>query len=939
MHKKVEMVGERILVVDDKAHTYLCTKLLTQYGYAAEGVTNGDEAIARLEAEACPLGVGFHLLVVGIAMPDMDGLAVLRRGQELDPNLAAIVITNYGTLDSVIEALHAGTQRFLLKPFDSHELIQAVEETLLHRYKKQERLWQQILLPILQIGPSLFIDGSIDSLAGYLLESITLQIGVDRASLLLLENRTGKLYVQVTDRPTNVVTESPIPVSSHIVAWAAHQEEPLMLDGNSHGMPDPSVQALLIGPEMPIGVCLPLRAQRTIGLLCLGRVAGRVPFASTDIHLLCMMTGQIAIAIENARRCRELGESCDYFRAVLDSLSDEIIVLNRERIIVDANATFLRNTGLKREEVIGRFCQQVYCWHTAPCDDPVYPCPVAEVERTGQPVQCLHIHYDKSGQAYYVNVTVSLLRNRQGEIVGIVKVMRNVTAERQLESSLEAIRNVGQELLFSLDEAEIAHLVVNAAKSIIDSDRCDLWKIDEKKGILQILATTAPSQTITCSTLPLNGQGGIIVPVARTGQLIYLPDVRQDPRYPGEIDTIVSELCVPLMIKDRVLGVLYAVSARSDAFKPADRLLLITLADQTALALENAYLYQTVVQAEQEWAETFDAITDGISIHNADFRIMRANRALAEKLGVTPQALIGRHCYELFHRSTAPTEICPHFQTFQSGRPHTEEMALPDLKGVFLVSAYPMLDERGRVKASIHVLKDITEYKQMQAQLIQTEKMAALGRLAASLAHEINNPLQALRSGLSLLRDQRLGEEKRQRYLEVANREVERLITTLEQMLDFSRPSAEQRERSDINALLEETLILVSKKLQHSRVTVRRQLASKLPPVRAVTSQIKQVFLNIILNALDAMPDGGELIVTTGWDGDRQTVWIAFTDNGIGIPMEDMPHIFEPFFTRKSKGTGLGLAVSYSIIERHNGHIEVESRVGQGSKFTVFLPI
>jgi two-component system sensor histidine kinase AtoS len=112
-----------------------------------------------------------------------------------------------------------------------------------------------------------------------------------------------------------------------------------------------------------------------------------------------------------------------------------------------------------------------------------------------------------------------------------------------------------------------------------------------------------------------------------------------------------------------------------------------------------------------------------------------------------------------------------------------------------------------------------------------------------------------------------------------------------------------------------------------------------LPQVEIVAGQIRQGFLNIILNALDAMPDGGELTVATGWDRDHQAVWISFTDTGVGIPEEDQPRIFEPFFTRKFRGTGLGLTISYSIVERHGGRIELESRVGQGSRFTVFLPI
>ena len=202
----------------------------------------------------------------------------------------------------------------------------------------------------------------------------------------------------------------------------------------------------------------------------------------------------------------------------------------------------------------------------------------------------------------------------------------------------------------------------------------------------------------------------------------------------------------------------------------------------------------------------------------------------------------------------------------------------------------------------------------MQAQLIQAEKLSALGRLAASLAHEINNPLQALRSGLALLLNRPLDAEKRQRYIAVANREVERLIGIVERMLDFYRPSAEQQEPTDINAILEEVLTLAGKKLQHSKVSTQTKLAADLPLVRAVASQIQQVFLDLLLNAVEAMPNGGRLTISTGLSSDRREALVVFADTGDGIPKEEISRVFEPFYTTKLKGTGLGLAISYGIV-------------------------
>ncbi|MCR4406484.1 MAG: response regulator [Anaerolineae bacterium] len=231
------------------------------------------------------------------------------------------------------------------------------------------------------------------------------------------------------------------------------------------------------------------------------------------------------------------------------------------------------------------------------------------------------------------------------------------------------------------------------------------------------------------------------------------------------------------------------------------------------------------------------------------------------------------------------------------------------------------------------------ELEQSQAQLIQVEKLAAMGRLAASIAHELNNPLQAIQNCLHLVLKRPLPEPKRRQYLEMAQEEVERLIRIVQGMLEFYRPSKGQRAPIDTNTIVENVLTLAAKQLQHGQVTVHQRLAPNLPPLEAVSDQLKQVFLNIVINAVEAMPDGGDLYVDTGLTPDGRWITVSFTDTGIGLSPEEQANIFEPFYTTKTKGTGLGLSVSYGIIERHGGSIEVHSQPGQGSRFTVKLPV
>lgn len=233
-------------------------------------------------------------------------------------------------------------------------------------------------------------------------------------------------------------------------------------------------------------------------------------------------------------------------------------------------------------------------------------------------------------------------------------------------------------------------------------------------------------------------------------------------------------------------------------------------------------------------------------------------------------------------------------------------------------------------------LRHAEEIQRSQQQLIRSEKLAATGRLAVSLAHEINNPLQAIRNLLFLALEPEVSEAKRHEFLEMASNETSRLITLVQQTLEFYRPAQAQVGPVNLNAAVERVLALAHKKLAHSNVQVELALDSDLPPVNGMPDQFAQVFLNLIVNAAEAMADGGKLrIESHASDG---YVHVVFADTGPGIAPEDLPHIFEPFYTTKDSGTGMGLAVSYNIIESHQGTLSVESVPGHGATFTVRLP-
>ncbi|MGA9349133.1 MAG: PAS domain S-box protein [Anaerolineae bacterium] len=246
-------------------------------------------------------------------------------------------------------------------------------------------------------------------------------------------------------------------------------------------------------------------------------------------------------------------------------------------------------------------------------------------------------------------------------------------------------------------------------------------------------------------------------------------------------------------------------------------------------------------------------------------------------------------------------------------------------------------DADGRVLYYEGSLEDITERKRSEQYLLRTERLAAMGRLAAALAHEINNPLQAIGNSLELALDFPLQEKERQEYLQAARREIERLMILTDRVLNFARPPLVERQAISVADVVRHALALVSKELHNSDIRVSLDLPDVLPPVLTLSSHLSQVFLNLMINAIEAMPDGGELSIVVRLAGDQ--VEVTFADSGPGIPSDAMARLFEPFHTTKEDGTGLGLATSHSIIQQYGGTMTAGNAPGGGAVFTVALPV
>ncbi|HJT67505.1 MAG TPA: ATP-binding protein [Pyrinomonadaceae bacterium] len=260
------------------------------------------------------------------------------------------------------------------------------------------------------------------------------------------------------------------------------------------------------------------------------------------------------------------------------------------------------------------------------------------------------------------------------------------------------------------------------------------------------------------------------------------------------------------------------------------------------------------------------------------------------------------------------------------------------------ITAREVLDEAGQVTAVVSILHDLTEIRELERrrveqQLFESEKLAAVGRLAASIAHEVNNPLEAIKNALYLMQTSP-DFDQNSRFLEIARKETERVSHIIRQMLGFARRPGEV-DWVDVNQLLEETFVLLEKKMRQQRIEITKQLDPALPRIRARADQLRQVFLNLILNAQQAITGEGEIRITTSRyeQALQPSIIVQFSDSGVGIAEDDLARIFDPFFSTGKKGTGLGLWVTQDIVRQHGGRIEVSSDIGRGTVFTIVLQV
>lgn len=368
------------------------------------------------------------------------------------------------------------------------------------------------------------------------------------------------------------------------------------------------------------------------------------------------------------------------------------------------------------------------------------------------------------------------------------------------------------------------------------------------------------------------------------------------------------------------------------------------------LASEIALRTREVEAQRRFWAKIIDSLPVGLYVIDREYRIQAWNRKRETGTqGVGREEVMGRPVFDVLHRQPRillKREFDRAFATGEMEQIEVESSASGEERH-YRLTKVPMRLDDDDVTHVINIGEDITEWRHVQQQVAQTEKLAAIGQLAAGVMHEINNPLATIGACVEALtlRAEDLPAAQAQgvdEYLRIVESELARCKSIVDGLLDFSRPKARVKRMVDVNSVVEDALFLVRHHHRYKGIMLERDLAGNLPQINANAEQLIQVFLSIMLNAIDAMEGRGHLTVRAFRNPERSDeVVVEFTDTGAGIPREDLPKIFEPFYTTKApgRGTGLGLSICYGIVQEHGGRMLVDSRIGYGSVFRVVLPV
>jgi len=968
--ERTEMVASRaapktpvgkILVVDDEPLLKsVLVESLQKRGYEVTGCSSGRTALAELRAR------DFDLLLTDLMMPEMDGITLLKAALEIDPHLVGIILTGQGTIQTAVDAMQMGAFDYVLKPFRMQTLMPVLTRAMNVRHLKLENLQLRETVAIHGLCQTIAFTLDTQTVLSKLADAALQQSDADEVSVLLPTDDGADLYVAaVRGKKRERLLGERIPYDQSIASWVARERKPVILNGEVR---DERFVAQWPRPEIRSAVSVPMElANKLVGVINLNMTSRLRPFTLGQMKALTILASTAAGALESASLYSQVQTTEEKYRSIFENATEGLFQSTAAGRILTANPALARILGYDSPEemiaTITDIAQQLY----------VNPADRGEAarlqEEAGDLVGFEMEAYRKDREKLWVSMNRRAVRDHNGELLYFEGSVEDITVSKRSDETrarraAHALFRADVSAALAFSQVPLPTMLNSCVAAMVQhlgAAFARVWTLDRAEDVLELQASAGiythldgPHSRVPVGSFKIGK-------IADERAPHITNSVQTDPRVGDKEwarrEGMVAFAGYPLLLEKRVLGVM-AMFSREQL--PEDTLdALASVADLISQGIERKRAEEELRDSEERYRLLFESSPQPMWVYDLEtLAFLAVNESAVQHYGYSRADFLAMTIKDI-----CPAEDIPALYESVARNPEGVDAAGiwkhqkqdGTIIEVEITSHSLVFAER---RAELILAHDITERNRLQAalltseeQLRQSQKLEAIGQLAGGVAHDFNNLLTAI-NGYSSLALQRLDEKHPIRsYLEEVKKAGDRAANLTRQLLAFGRKQMLQPLALNLNDVVADMNKMLRRLIgEDIQFTVKFDPALKR--IKADPGQIEQVLVNLVVNARDAMPQGGHLTIeTANIDVDREYagkhfgvqpgryVMLAVSDTGTGMDDETKARIFEPFFTtkEKGKGTGLGLSTVYGIVKQSGGNIWVYSEPGWGTSFKVYL--
>ncbi|MCE5322610.1 GAF domain-containing protein [bacterium] len=867
--------------------------------------------------------------------------------------------------------------------FATHASLAISNTHLTSRLNRKIEEMSRISEVLRAINSTLDLENVLDQIV----ESITDIVGFDRCCVYLLDTRANEFVAGARkgyDENDHVIDR--VKPGEGVIGLAAKEQIPIFSQGSPF---EPSQQGSGEFLAAPIVV-----RKTTIGVVVADNSVNNNAIEPEHVDLLATFVSQAGIAVENARlyeameeKYAELNVLYEHSRNIsaaygLDNASHMLVQTSAKAVGCDGAGLLLFDTkrghlilkafsgGLKplaaKIEEATKNQKSVDFVRELKAPMLISPNDISDSEAYSELLQALApgrttlmlaplvaedttigaiVLYRNGGEAFESTELklISIMASHAATVLKNAMTYEQKMHQRVLE--MTALYEFSKKISSAANLEEALDSILAIVSDLADYDEAFIYAVDHDAGIASVKAARSRSKKISMPPDERLGGAGVVSWAVSEQKAIVSPDIEIDPRFKTEhLHKVRSLMAIPLILQDEVVGVMSVHNYSPNHYSDDDVRVLSIIASQGAAI----YKELEALSALTSYTDNIlSSIAAGVVTLDSDGMILTWNAAAENIVGIGVEKVVGmQYDKAMAHLKVEESEKQSLQKSiervFKTGETyHGYKLAFhPTNNGdeVYInVSVSQLLNSASEQLGLVIIFEDITREIKMEDDFRRMGELAAVGQLAASIAHELRNPLSSIKGAAQFLQKEYEEEPAIVEFLGIIVDEVNGLNRLTTEFLDFARPMQLELKPACINDIVEKTLHLMSVHITDSNVVVKEDLAKSVPEIQADDSQLEQVLKNMIINSLQAMPEGGMLTIETGVMP-AGGAFISVSDTGVGIAPDKVERIFQPFFTTKTKGTGLGLSVVHKIIENHGGRIEVTSKPNMGTTFKIVLP-